>query len=443
MRAAASNASCAATWRTTAIDTPDARYVHTTTVVPSRRAARRRSMRAQRAYMPRAAAAAPQTTTYQRRGDAACVESSSSGSASATRGPGSDGRTRYNQPLAANATASASGTEAALRSMQPPRGGEQRIGGVSAPQRPVVAAADDAVAVTDVDVREERRELRVLLLEVVAGAAVEPDVRVRVAQLRGGGVERQQRAVVREGRGVVTEDRAEWVGTFVAGPALEHLELAGVVDADVDRAVPALRQAGQPPRPTGPNCAVAPVDRPDEVACHEGLPTLVRSDAVRPLLVGERARRSERHHEDDRLDLVQRHELVLDHAHPHRRKERARTAGDAVQEVQHGIAAVRMQVVAGRQVDVDRLTTAAERGAGDVQADLGPPLVDVRGVARGCEAAIEPVVVDVAVGAHEPDDDEHGDDHRERPAAAKGRCLPSHHSVRCTSRSLKRRLSVD
>src|SRR5581483_64587 len=168
------------------------------------------------------------TATYQRSGEAACFESSSSGSASPTRGPGSGGRTTYSQPVAASATASVTGTAPNLRSMQPPRGGEQRVGRVAAPQRPVVPAAHDAVAVRQAERRELLRERGVLLLEVVVLAAVEPDVGVRLAQLRRRAVDHQRRAVPLD-RGLVgAEDRPQPVGVLAAGPALEHLELAGV-----------------------------------------------------------------------------------------------------------------------------------------------------------------------------------------------------------------------
>ena len=88
----------------------------------------------------------------------------------------------------------------------------------------------------------------------------------------------------------MAEDRAEVVGPLVARPALEHPELTGVVEADVERAVAALRQPGECPRATGPDRAVAGVDRADDVAGEERLPRVASLDAVRPLLVGEAAR---------------------------------------------------------------------------------------------------------------------------------------------------------
>ena len=68
------------------------------------------------------------------------------------------------------------------------------------------------------------------------------------------------------------------------------------------------------------------------------------------------------------MQLVQRDEHVLDDAHAHGREERARPSGEAVQQVEHRVALVRMRVVPGRQVDVDGLAAAAERRARDVEA---------------------------------------------------------------------------
>ena len=97
-------------------------------------------------------------------------------------------------------------------------------------------------------------------------------------------------------------------------------------------AVAALREPGERAGAAARNRAVARVDGADEVARDERLPVRVRPHAVRPLLVGERAGRAERHHEDRGPDLVQRDELVLDDAEPDGRRGtrpagRARRAG--------------------------------------------------------------------------------------------------------------------
>ena len=95
-----------------------------------------------------------------------------------------------------------------------------------------------------------------------------------------------------------------------------------------------------------------------------------------------------------------RDERVLDHAHADGLEERERAAGEAVQEVQDGVAPVRVRRVAGRQVDDDLLAPAAESGARDEDlAAATPGDVDVGGLARRREAAVEPVVHAVAVDA--------------------------------------------
>jgi hypothetical protein len=58
---------------------------------------------------------------------------------------------------------------------------------------------------------------------------------------------------------------------------------------------------------------------------------------------------------------MSRHELVLDHAHPHGQEEGERTSRKAVQQVEDRVALVGVVAVTGRQVDVHRLAAAAER----------------------------------------------------------------------------------
>ena len=110
-----------------------------------------------------------------------------------------------------------------------------------------------------------------------------------------------------------------------------------------------------------------------EIARDERLPALVRPDPVRPLLVGERAGGAERHHEDDRPRAVQRHELVLDDAHPDGLQEGAGPPGLAVEEVEHRVATVRMRAYPGGRYDVDGLVTPAERRARDLESGQPSP----------------------------------------------------------------------
>src|SRR5690348_8700175 len=137
--------------RTTEIETPLCRYSKRPTVMPSTTAAVNRSVPDQRTTSPSSEPATSQTSTYHTTGDAAWRESSSSGSASPMRGPGTDGRTRYSQPVADAATSTANGSAVALRSTEASREGEVGAGCVATPDRPVVSAADDVEAVRDAE----------------------------------------------------------------------------------------------------------------------------------------------------------------------------------------------------------------------------------------------------------------------------------------------------
>src|SRR3981189_3662886 len=116
-------------------------------------------MRAHRAYAPSSAAATPETSRYQSSDTEEWRESSSSGSASPMRGPGSAGWKRYIQPVAATPTSSTTGNAAVLRMPQPLRRGEVGARSSAAPDRPVVAAVRDGIAVREVQLRERLREL--------------------------------------------------------------------------------------------------------------------------------------------------------------------------------------------------------------------------------------------------------------------------------------------
>src|SRR5437588_2512663 len=197
-------------------------------------------------------------------------------------GPGSAGRTTYNHPVAAIATSSTTGTPAALRTMEPPGGGEVRDRGVPAPERPVVAAVHDEVPMPQVQARQRPCEAVVLLQLAVTGAAVEPEVRVLSPQQLRDARDRQLRAVAVQDRLALPEDRRNRVGLLVTRPALDDAELARMVQGDVEGAVPALRQTADRPHRGRP---VALLHRVHDVARDERLPPLVRADAVRPFLV--------------------------------------------------------------------------------------------------------------------------------------------------------------
>src|SRR6476661_8112608 len=127
-----------------------------------------------------------------------------------------------------------SGRAAALRTMEPLCCGEIGVDRAAAPDGPVVAAAHDGVAVRQVQLRERAGEAVVLLQRVVTGSAVEPDERVRALQARGRSADRQLRAVPLHERAVTlaAEHGGNVIGDLVAGPALDDMELAGVVDRD-------------------------------------------------------------------------------------------------------------------------------------------------------------------------------------------------------------------
>ena len=126
---AASSADRIEIWRTTEIETPLSRYSKRPTRRRARRAAVSRSAPARRTTRPRSAPATSQTRTYQTIGAAAWRDSSSSGSASPIRGPGSCGRTRYSQPVAATrrtSTANGRADAYAARSLSRRRGRRAR-----------------------------------------------------------------------------------------------------------------------------------------------------------------------------------------------------------------------------------------------------------------------------------------------------------------------------
>src|SRR5207248_69594 len=109
------------------------------------------------------------------------------------------------------------------------------------------------------------------------------------------------------------------------------------------------------------------------------------------------------HDDDERLDLALREQRVLDDADADGADEAVRVTGEAVQEVEHRVALLRIPVVARRQVDGDALGASADRRAPHLDRLEGAFLADEGGVAWRREAAVEPVRVDVAVDAGETD----------------------------------------
>src|SRR5207253_8609084 len=95
-------------------------------------------------------------------------------------------------------------------------------------------------------------------------------------------------------------------------------------------------------------------------------------------------------------------------------------SGNAVQQIDHGIAASGMAPVTRREVDVDGLPSFADRRAREVEPNGAAPLLHVGRIMGRREAAVEPVVVDVAVRADEPADEEDGEQQTHEPAPAWG-----------------------
>ncbi len=139
---------------------------------------------------------------------------------------------------------------------------------------------------------------------------------------------------------------------------------------------------------------------------------------------------------------MERDELVLDHPEPDRLEKGAGSARHTVEQVDDRVAPPRARRVAGRQVDVDRLGAAAERGTRQLEMRGHPGDVDEGRILGRREAAIDPVVVDVAVGAEEPDPDEGRQRNGDEPNASGERRSRAEHGLRCTPRSLKERLSA-
>src|SRR5256886_3978491 len=311
-----------------------------------------------------------------------------------------------------HAAASASARfRAALTMREVGRRDGDRLPSVAPPERPGVATGDEEEVVRHTQALQLGREALVLALQRVLRARVEPDERAFLPQLGGDQREGERWAVVAEPGLVPAEDRPHVVGLLVARPALEHPELAWVVEPDVERRVAALGEAPDRPARTRRDRAIALVDRVDDVTREERLPARVSAGPVRPLLVGERAGRAERHHDDHRRDLLLREERVLDDADPDRTDEPVRVAREAVQQVEHRVA-LSAVCVAGRQVDDNALAAPAHRAAHDADRLEGPELAHERRVVRRRESAVQPERVDVSIDAEEADGEERHQRHR-------------------------------
>ena len=104
-----------------------------------------------------------------------------------------------------------------------------------------------------------------------------------------------------------------------------------------------------------------------------------------------------------------RGQCVVDHAHLHRLQEGQRPPGEPVQQVEHGIAPVRMLRVARREVDVRLLAPAAERGTRNQQPVRRAGMLDECRLTGRPEAAVREVVVEVAAETEQANHDEGGD----------------------------------
>src|SRR5437899_2154275 len=247
-----------------------------------------------RAIEPSDKAAAAQTPRNTSNGTAERRDSSSNGRASATGGPGTSecGWMMYSQPVAATMTPNDSrdavAIRPALRMVQPPCRYEIRAPGHPSPQRPVVPAAQFHVHVRNAGCRELAGEDAVLASERVVFARVEPEVRVRAAQDRRYAAKSVERRVLFEPGELSPEVRVVVQGGLIARPAFHERELRRGMQSDVDGAVTALGEPADAASGARRDRSVAGIDCPNNVTRDERAPTLGRTEAVCPLLVGER-----------------------------------------------------------------------------------------------------------------------------------------------------------
>ena len=216
----------------------------------------------------------------------------------------------------------------------------------SAPQGPVVPAATtrkrygiagDAV----------RSRTPVLAEQRSSEPRVEPEVLPSAAQYR-----RRACATCSSGlfaaRGARSRPKIERTRSapLIAGPALDDAELARVMERDVDRAVAALGEPADRPaaRRGSSGSGRRPLARDPGDECR---PASCGRIAVDPLLVGERSRRAERHHQDQGTDRPRRQEHVLDDTHPRRFRGRPRAGRGSRAGGRRPGSAARVRAVAG------------------------------------------------------------------------------------------------
>src|SRR5262245_18541357 len=135
----------------------------------------------------------------------------------------------------------------------------------------------------NVQPRELMGEGDVLAEGPVSVTGVEPEVGTSPAQPRRHLRCEHGRAVVCEPLVLAPEDREGAVGLLLPRPARDHLELSGVMEADVQRPVPAFRELAARASPSGTDRPVPVVDRTDHVAGQERLPAGLWPDTVGPL----------------------------------------------------------------------------------------------------------------------------------------------------------------
>src|SRR5262249_38890721 len=117
-------------------------------------------------------------------------------------------------------------------------GDVKRLPGLAAPESPVVTATYDGVVGGDAQPGEGALEPGILCEQVLVDRSrVEPDERMRGLERGCRSRQGDSGAVPTQQRFPLAEDRVDVVGAHVAGPALQHVELARVVQTDVERPV--------------------------------------------------------------------------------------------------------------------------------------------------------------------------------------------------------------
>src|SRR5438309_331566 len=141
--------------------------------------------------------------------------------------------------MTARETTEAARGRATLSMRQPLRCREVGAPRHSAPEGPVVAAAEIEIRMRNARGRQCGREVTVLLLEGVVAARVEPEVRLVVAERRRYRREQVEGCVRRAPRERPTEDGVVVHRALVPRPALDERELLRRMQGHVDRPVAA------------------------------------------------------------------------------------------------------------------------------------------------------------------------------------------------------------